>query len=110
MEKRVWIRSGVVEELDVRQMRLLDLVYEKIAFYYDKLHGNRPSLKHPLSLSRLMRLCKRSGTAVTLALRYLANTVPLGSQTEPPIYYDRVSARRNKSHRPYRIFLRRRSD
>jgi hypothetical protein len=110
MQKRVWIRSGVIEELDVKQARLLDLVFEKIVFYYGELYGTRPSLKHPLSLSRLMRLCKRSGSAVSLALRYLANTVPVDSDKEPPIYYDRVSAKRNKSHRPYRIFLRSKSD
>ena len=106
MQKRVWIRSGIVEELDQRQTRLLDLVYEKIMFYYRTLHGTRPSLRHPLSLSRLMRLCRRSGSAVTLALRYLANTVPVGSDTQPLVYYDRVAAKRNASHRPYRIFLR----
>jgi hypothetical protein len=106
MQKRVWIRSGIVEELDERQVRLLELVYEKIVFYYEKLHGTRPSLKYPLSLSRLTKLCKRSGTSVSAALRYLANTVPLGSKEEPPIFYDRVPARRNPSHRPYRIFLR----
>jgi hypothetical protein len=42
MEKRVWIKSGVVEELDERQLRLLHLVHEKIMFYYQKLHRTRP--------------------------------------------------------------------
>ena len=106
MQTRVWIKSGVTEQLDVKQVRLLELVLEKIVFYYRQLHGTRPCYRHPLSLSRLMRLCKRSSSAVSLALRYLANTVPAGSDKEPPIYYDRVSAERNKSHRPYRIFLR----
>jgi len=110
MQKRVWIKSGIVEELDERQAGLLDLVYEKIVFYYRKLHGTRPSLKYPLSLSRLMRLCNRSGTAVSLALRYLANTVPMGSSAQPPIHYDRISSKKNHSHRPYRIFLRQKSD
>lgn len=106
MEKRVWIRSGIVEELDARQVRLIELVLEKIRFYYRNLHATKPSLQYPLSLSRLMKLCRRSGSAVTLALRYLANTVPMGSHTEPPVYYDRVFSKRNPSHRPYRIFLR----
>lgn len=106
MERRVWIRSGVVEELDARQSRLLRLVYEKIVYYYRELHRTRPCYQHPLSLSRLMKLCKRGSHTVTLALRYLANTVPAGSDSEPPIFYDRRSATRNKSHRPYRIFLR----
>ena len=107
MQKRVWIRSGIVEELDEKQSRLLELVHDRIVHYYRHLHRTRPSLHYPLSLSRLMRLCKRNSHAVSMALRYLANTVPLGSPTEPPIHYDRVQSSKNKSHRPYRIFLRR---
>ncbi len=110
MERRIWIQSGIVEELDARQTRLLELVYEKIVFYYQHLSGTRPCYRFPLSLSRLMKLCNRSGHAVSLALRYLANSVPVGANADPPIWYDRQSARRNKSHRPYRIFLRKKSD
>ena len=110
MEKRVWIKSGVVEELDKRQQRLLHLVLERIEFYYRDLHGTRPCYQYPLSLSRLMKLCRRSSYAVTLALKYLANTVPQGSVAQPPIFYDRGQSQRNKSHRPYRIFLRCKSD
>lgn len=106
MEKRVWIKSGVIEELDAKQIQLLELVLEKIRFYYRELHRTRPMYRYPLSLSRLMKLCNRSGHAVSTAVRYLANTIPFGSHVEPPIYYDRKSAERNKSHRPYRIFLR----
>ena len=106
MQKRVWIKSGVVEELDAKQERLLQLVYEKIAFYYEELYRTRPCYQYPLSLSRLMKLCRRSSYAVSTALRYLANTVPLGSTAPPPVYYDRKSAQKNKTHRPYRIFLR----
>jgi hypothetical protein len=110
VEKRVWIRSGVVEELGEKQSRLITLVHEKIVFFYRHLHRTRPCYRYPLSLSQLMKLCNRSGHAVTQALRILANTVPIGSHAQPPIHYDRVSATRNKSHRPYRIFLRRKSD
>ena len=110
MEKRVWVRSGVVEELDAKQSRLIHLVLEKVAFYYGHLYRTRPCYQYPLSLSRLMKLCKRSSQAVTLALRILANTVPQGSQAEPPIFYDRIGAQKNKSHRPYRIFLRKKHD
>jgi hypothetical protein len=106
IQKRVWIRSGIVEELDARQAQLLALVYEKIVFYYRHLYQTRPCYQYPLSLSRLMKLCHRSSQAVTLALRYLANTVLEGAQTEPPIYYDRIASRKNRSHRPYRIFVR----
>lgn len=107
LQKRVWIKSGVIEELDAKQTRLLALVQQKIVFYYTTLHGTRPCYRYPLSLSLLKRLCNRSNQAVTQALHYLANTVPAGSQDEPPIYYDRIGAAKNKSHRPYRIFLRR---
>jgi hypothetical protein len=110
MEKRVWIRSGVVEELDVKQVRLIELVLEKIEFYYRELHGTRPCYRYPLSLSRLMKLTNRSGSAVTHALHILANTIPFGSHTEPPVFYDRTSAQKNKTHRPYRIHLRRKPD
>jgi hypothetical protein len=54
-----------------------------------------------------MKLCHRSGHSVTQALHILANTIPIGSHSEPPVFYDRVGASRNKSHRPYRVFLRR---
>ena len=106
MEKRVWIRSGIVEDLDAKQTKLLHLVYDQIILYYEKLYRTRPCYRYPLSLSRLMKLCNRSSHAVSMALRYLANTVPLGSHEEPPVYYDRGQSSRNKTHRPYRIFAR----
>jgi len=56
IEKRVWIKSGVVEELDLKQQRLIDHVYEKIVLYYRELYRTRPCYQYPLSLSRLMRL------------------------------------------------------
>src|SRR5437899_1147353 len=92
IEKRVWIKSGVVEDLDEKQARLLKLVLEKIEHYYKELYRTRPCYQYPLSLSRLMKLCDRSGSAVSLAMRYLANTVPAGSNEEPPVFYDRVSS------------------
>ncbi len=96
----------MVEELDERQIRLMNLVYEKIVVYYRQLYQTRPCYRYPLSLSRLMKLCRRSSLAVTTALRYLANTVPAGSHEQPEVFYDRAQAQKNKSHRPYRIFLR----
>ena len=110
IQKRIWIKSGIVEELDKRQLQLLDLVYEKIRFYYSELYGTRSCYQYPLSLWRLRKLCNRSSYTVSMALRYLANTVPVGSKMKPPIYYDRQSAEKNKSHRPYRIFLREKRD
>lgn len=110
LQKRVWIRSGIVEELDAKQVRFLNLVYERIVFYYKELHGTRPCYRYPLSLWRLKRLCNRSNCTVTKALHYLANTVPADSQDEPSVYYDRIKAVKNKSHRPYRIFLRKKRD
>lgn len=99
-----------MEELDARQTRLLDHVLSKIRHYYKDLHGTRPSLRYPLNLYRLKKLCNRSGHAVSTALIYLANTVPLNSGKEPPIHYDRGQSDKNKSHRPYRIFLRSKRD
>jgi hypothetical protein len=110
LQKRVWIKSGVIEVLDERDVRLLNLVYEKIVYYYQHLYGTRPCYQYPLSLSRLMKLSHRSGAAVRSALRYLANTIPLGSHEGTLIYYDRIQSVKNKSHRPYRIFLRHKSD
>lgn len=110
LQKRVWVKSGVIEVLDEREASLLNLVYEKIVYYYRHLHGTRPRYQYPLSLSRLMKLCNRSGTAVRTALHYLANTIPLGSHEGTLIHYDRVQSVKNKSHRPYRIFLRHKSD
>ncbi len=110
MQKRVWIKSGVVEDLDEKQVRLMDLVYDKIVSYYRELYRTRPCYQYPLSLSRLMKLCNRSGNAVTTALRYLANTIPVGFNQRPCVYYDRAHSQKNKSHRPYRIFLRKMSD
>jgi len=110
MEKRVWVKSGVVEELDAKQTGLMNLVYEQIVFYYRELYQTRPCYQYPLSLSRLMKLCRRSGQAVASALRCLANTVPVGSNEPPKVFYDRRAAQKNKSHRPYRIFLRSKSD
>lgn len=57
-----------------------------------------------------MKLWNRSGAVVTLALRILANTIPFGSHDAPPVFYDRIAAQRNKSHRPYRFFLSKKSD
>lgn len=106
MQRRVWIKSGIVEELDQRQVRLLEIVYEKIVFYYSKLYQTQPRYQYPLSLSRLMKLCRRGSYAVTLAIKHLANTLPEGAPGPPPVFYDRVASAKNKSHRPYRIFLR----
>lgn len=105
IEKRIWISSGIVEELDKRQVQLLNLVYEKIKLYYKELYETRDCFKYPLSLWRLMKLCNRNSYSVSLALRYLANTIPFDSKSKPLICYDRHSAKKNKSHRPYRIFL-----
>ena len=107
IEKRIWIRSGIVEELDMKQSRLIEHVLEKIRHYYNDLYGTRRCYSYPLTLSRLKKLCNRSSYSIMGAVRILANTVPYGSEEEPPIYYDRIKSGRNNSHRPYRIWLRR---
>ena len=109
MPTRVWIRSGIEEEIDARQQRLLDLVLEKVRYYYMELHLTRSCYQYPLSLAMLMRLTKRNSYTVISAVRLLSNSCVKGSGDEPPIYYDRAESQRNRSHRPYRIFLRERS-
>ncbi|MFA6286043.1 MAG: hypothetical protein WC661_01565 [Opitutaceae bacterium] len=104
MKRRTWVRSGVVEELDERQQRLLDHVLDRVRHYYRELHGTRPCYAHPLTLSRLMRLCGRNGLAVTLAVKILANSVEDG-QRVPSIWYERVASERHPAKRYYRIFL-----
>ena len=108
--RRIWVKSGVVEVLDEREASLMDIVLQKIQFYYKHLYGTRPCYQYPLNLSRLMKLCNRSGSAVRAALRYLANTIPVGEDGLPPVTYDRINATKNKSHRPFRIFLRKKYD
>lgn len=110
LQKRVWVKSGVIEILDGREVALLNRVYDQVVYYYKHLYGTRPCYQYPLSLSRLMKLCNRSGTAVRKAIQYLANTIPLGSHEGTLIHYDRIQSAKNKSHRPYRIFLRQKSD
>jgi len=110
LQKRVWVRSGLIEILDEREAALLKHVYEQVVHYYKHLYRTRPCFQYPLTLSRLMKLCNRSGTAVRKALMYLANTIPLGSHDGTLIHYDRIQSVKNKSHRPYRIFLREKPD
>ncbi len=106
MKTRIWIKSGVEEEFDIRQQRLLDLVYQKIRFYYSELYQTRSCHKHPLSLSRLTKLCNRSGSAVIHAVRILANTIKKEKDERPKIFYRRIISNNNSMHRPYQIFLR----
>ena len=105
IHKRIWIRSGIVEELDASQQRLLEHVLGKIRYYYREVHGTKPCHLYPLTLTRLRRLCNRSSNSVLNAVRILANTVSYGIDEEPIIYYDRVKSEKNSSHRPYRIFI-----
>ena len=94
-----------MEELDKRQLKFLDFVLDKIKYYYRELYGTRDCYHHPLTLSRLSKLCNRNTASVINAVRILANSIPYGSDSEPLIYYDRAQSEKNNSHRPYRIFL-----
>lgn len=105
MRRRIWVRSGITEEFDERQQRLLDLVHAHIQAYYAILHGTRPCYAQPLSLARLMRLCGRNSLAVSMAVKILANSVEDG-QSVPPIWYERVPSPRHPAKRYYRITLR----
>lgn len=108
MIERMWIKSGIVEDFDERQEALLAHILVKIKEYYRDLHQTRNCYKHPLTLKRLMLLSHRSSYQVLSAVRVLANSTVKGSPDEPPIFYDRIQSQKNASHRPYRIFLRKR--
>jgi hypothetical protein len=94
-----------VEELDAKQIRLIGPVYEQIAYYYRYHYQTRPCYQYHLSLSHSMKLCNRSRQDVTLDLRYLANTIPEGTYTEPAVNYDQIPYQKNRCHRPYRFLL-----
>lgn len=92
--------------MDCRQSKLLEFVLERIRYYYRELYRTKPCYQYPLTLFRLKKLCGRNSVSLVNAVRMLANTVPLGTDEEPPIYYDRIKSEKNKCHRPYRIYLR----
>ena len=106
MKKRAWISSGITEDIDARQQKLLDDVLFQIRRYYHELYLTQYKYALPLTLSMLSRLCNRSNVVVMGAVRMLANTVDVADSTAPPIYYQRIKSGRNASHRPYQIFLR----
>lgn len=106
MRKRRWLGTGLVESFDLKQQRLLDLVLEKSRYYYAQLYETRDCYQHPLSLSRLMRLCQRNGLSTLMAVRVLSHSVDVESEAEPPLIYERDQSEKNATRRPYRIFLR----
>lgn len=106
MKQRKWLGTGMVESFDVRQQRLLDLVIEKVRYYYAELYETRDCCRYPLTLSRLMKLCNRSGLRTLMAVRILSHSVDVESESKPPLVYERYPSQNNASHRPYRIFLR----
>ena len=106
MRRRRWLGSGIEEDFDARQQAMLDLVLKKVTEYYQKLAGTRYSHRYPLTLSRLMKICNRSGLRTLMAVRVLSHSIEMGKETSPPLIYERAKSERNASHRPYRIFLR----
>ena len=104
IQQRRWVESGGVEELDSRQVALLKLVQAQVETYYRDLYGTRPCYAYPLNLSRLAKMCKRSGESVLGAIRILAHSVAQGEE-RPILRYSRVRSRRNRMHRPYCIYL-----
>lgn len=105
MRERKWLGTGMIESFDARQQRLLDLVLEKVRHYYAELHETRDCYRYPLTLSRLMKLCNRSGSRTLMAVRILSHSVDAGKETAPPLIYERTASKNNAAHRPYRIFL-----
>jgi hypothetical protein len=106
MRQRRWIGADHAESIDLRQQRLLDLVLKQVRHYYAELYQTRACYKYPLSVTRLMKLCNRSGSRILMAVRILSHSFDIESETEPPLYYERASGIKNPMHRPYRIFLR----
>jgi len=106
MNRRKWLGTGTIESFDVRQQRLLDLVLEKVRYYYAELHETRDCYKHPLTLSRLMKLCNRSGLRTLMAVRILSYSIDMESELQPPLIYEREPSKKNAMRRPYRIYLR----
>jgi hypothetical protein len=106
MRQRKWLGTGMVESFDVRQQRLLDLVLEKVRFYYAELFETRDCYRYPLTLSRLMKLCNRSGLRTLMAVRILSHSVDTESESQPPLVYERDPSQNNAMRRPYRIYLR----
>ncbi len=106
MNRRKWLGTGYVESFDFRQQRLLDLVLEKVRHYYAELYETRDCYKHPLTLSRLMKLCNRSGLRTLMAVRILSFSIDMESELEPPLIYEREPSKKNAMRRPYRIYLR----
>lgn len=105
MRKRRWLGTGLIESFDLRQQRLLGLVFREVKRYYSELYGTRDCYRHPLTLSRLMKLCNRSGLRTLMAVRVLSHSVDMESEKEPPLIYERDQSSKNGSRRPYRIFL-----
>ena len=106
MNRRKWLGTGMAESFDIRQQRLLDLVLETVRYYYAELHGTRDCYRYPLTLSRLMKLCNRSGLRTLMAVRIISHSVDADSESEPPLAYERDSSQNNAMRRPYRIYLR----
>ena len=106
MNRRKWLGTGFVESFDVRQQRMLNHVLEKVRHYYAELHGTRDCHRYPLTLSRLMKLCNRSGLRTLMAVRILSYSVDLETELEPPLVYERDPSQNNAMRRPYRIYLR----
>ena len=106
MKQRKWLGTGTIESFDVRQQRLLDLVLEKVRHYYAELYETRDCYRYPLTLSRLMKLCNRSGLRTLMAVRILSHSVDVESESDPPLAYERDRSQKNAMRRPYRIYLR----
>lgn len=106
MRERRWLGTGLIESFDLRQQRLLDLVLEKVRYYYTELYQTRDCYRYPLTISRLMKLCNRSGSRTLMAVRILSHSVDVETQDDPPLMYERDPSQNNAMRRPYRIYLR----
>ncbi|MDF7809315.1 hypothetical protein P4E94_17860 [Pontiellaceae bacterium B12219] len=106
MHQRRWPGTNMIEYFDIRQQRMLDLVLEKVRHYYADLYGTRDCYRYPLTISRLMKLCNRSGLRTLMAVRILSHSIDVETEKEPPLVYERDASQHNAMRRPYRIYLR----
>lgn len=93
---RRWVESGIVEQLDKRQIRFLQNVKSLIGQYYQREHK-------PLNLTALARLCRCNHAQALSAIRLLANSIA-EDEDKPFLYYTKTNTKIGYKKR-YNIFL-----
>lgn len=95
---RRWIESGIVEQLDKRQVRFLENVQSTIIAYYE-------TQQKSLNLTTLARLCQCNHAQALSAIRMLANSIG-ENESQPFLYYTKTNTKIGYKKR-YNIYLNR---